>query len=115
MNKKIVLTLVPLIASVLSGCGDDQNVTRACLDQNGTAVPAQKCEDMYAHNGQVDGWYPWFYYWYYYPHSTPIVIGSRAPYGGTFVAPEGAEFGHGATSGVVRGGFGSSAGFSAGE
>lgn len=126
MKSKIVLSLVPLIAAVLTGCDNtpDQQVHRACLDPNQNVVDAQKCEAMYDNHGKVNGFPYWYYYWYYtngsyrpVPGSRVIIVPGRMGYtSGSFSAPEGAAFGRGASVGSVsRGGFGSSAHGSAGE
>lgn len=116
MKNKIVLSLVPLIAAVLTGCDEtpDQQVGRACLDPNQSVVDAQSCEKMYDNNGVVSGHPNWYYYWYYQNGGFRPPVGSRVIFvpgrSGSFSAPAGAAFGRGSSIGSVsRGGFGGSA------
>jgi len=117
MNKRIVLRFVPLAAAALLGCRREQ-ASRACVDSNGIVVNPQHCADHggdYGGNGTTGGhgsgggFYP--YYWYYYQGRVPLVIGGRAPAGGSYYAPPGGNFGgrSGTTGTVTRGGFGSTA------
>lgn len=124
-NKNIVLRFVPLAAAALLGCGREQ-ASRACVDSNGVAVNPQHCADHGGDfggtgstgRGSGGGFLP--YYWYYYRGRVPVIIGERAPGGGSYYAPRGANFGgSSATTGTaIRGGFGSTAsghGSSSGE
>lgn len=117
---KIKLSLVPLIAVVLMGCGEDQRVSRTCLAPGNVVVDSGKCEAMYQQNGNTAGNPPWFYYWYYMNQNNGTYFAPRpgvvfVPRGGSYVAPEGVGFSAGESVGIARGGFGSSAHASAGE
>jgi hypothetical protein len=115
--KKSAAIRVPLVsalaaAALAAGCGSSSQAQgwQTCVDRAaGTAVAQQYCDDE-ARRPSAPGYTP-HYFWYYYPHSyywNAPTIGSRVPVGGSYSARPFASTPM-ARTGVVRGGFGSTA------
>jgi hypothetical protein len=118
--KKSRVVHIPLVstlaaAALAAGCGSSpqpaaQQGWQTCVDRGkGTAVEQQYCDDEVARSSGP-GYVP-HYFWYYYPRSyywAAPPIGSPVPQGGAYsLRPFNST--PMARTGVVRGGFGSTA------
>ena len=111
MHVPLVSTLAA--AALAAGCGSSAPVQQGwqtCVDRGaGTAVAQQYCDDDAARRS-APGYMP-HYFWYYYPRSyywDAPMIGSRVPEGGSYSQRPFSSTPM-ARTGVVRGGFGSTA------
>jgi hypothetical protein len=118
------LWLIPPLAAaaIAAGCGSRPQPPQGqgdggwqtCTDQQGRVVDERQCDSRSA------GYRPGLYHWYYYPYGgRPYPLGYGVPLGGTYSSEPrpgvptqtmGAPGGSAPRSGVVRGGFGKTAG-----
>lgn len=127
-SRAIDLSLVCAVAAaaMAAGCGSPKPATsatatgswEACVDNNQTVVDRQKCDEE-TRTPHAAGYVPFYRYYYYPSTGMSPVLGSRLT-GGSFTRPTGGVSGGGANGAVsspnvVRGGFGASAGESAGS
>src|SRR5512140_3444071 len=118
-SREIRLTLLHALAAsaLAAGCGSRSQEAQgwqACVDQTGVVADDRRCADE-QRTAHPAGYTP-YYHWYYYRPSgsgymTVPGIGQRVPPGGEISATPFSGSAHSGpvTSGVSRGGFGTTA------
>ena len=129
-SRGVPLVIVPAVAAaaLAMGCGSPKSsaAQRVCVDNARTVVDQQRCRDEEQRGRGASGsfaggtgatggvGYVPMHHWYYYPSGSRLpIVGTTAPATGSLTAPS--TGGSSSSSGVVRGGFGSTASGSVGE
>ena len=117
-SREIRLTLLHALAAsaIAAGCGSRQEPAgwQACVDQTNTVADDRRCDDE-QRTSHPAGYQPMYRWYYYRPYGGSFydvpAIGQSVPPGGEFSARpfSGSPHSGPVTSGVSRGGFGSTA------